>query len=216
MFTGLVTDVGSVQSIGRDSKGATFKVSTAFANLTLGESIAVDGVCLTVTHADGTTMTVDASLETLGRTTLGDARNGQRVHLERALRLGDRLGGHLVSGHVDGVGALLSRKPAGDSLCIEFDVPENLARFIAPKGCVCIDGVSLTVNGVNGTHFDITLVPFSQTATTFAEKVIGGRVNIEVDMLAKYVARLLGKPGIDGTSVSDAAWLDLLTRQGYL
>ncbi|MBK8169189.1 MAG: riboflavin synthase [Sandaracinaceae bacterium] len=216
MFTGLVTDLGKIEGVERSPKGAVLRVATGFSELVLGESIAVDGVCLTVTQAQQGVMRVDASLETLGRTTLDQARVGQQVHLERALRVGDRLGGHLVSGHVDGIGAMVERAELGDSLRIVFEVPERLAPFVAPKGCICLDGTSLTVNAVNGTRFDIALVPFSQTATTFANRPLGSPVNIEVDMLAKYVARLMGKPGIDGTSVSDAAWLDLLTRQGYL
>lgn len=216
MFTGLVTDIGTIRSVTRSPKGATLTIETTFDELVLGESVAIDGVCLTVTQRVGRTMHTDASLETLERTTLGGASEGTRVHLERAMKLSDRVGGHIVSGHVDGVGSLVARESLGDALRITFEVPETLARFVAPKGCICLDGTSLTVNQVDRTRFDIALIPFSQTATTFATRPLGSRVNVEVDLLAKYVARLLGKPGIDGTSASDAAWLDLLTRQGYL
>lgn len=216
MFTGLVSDIGTIESVTRTDKGATLRIATAFDDLVLGESIAIDGVCLTVTRGEGRVMHTDASLETLSRTTLGDATSGTRVHLERAMKLSDRVGGHLVSGHVDGIGKLVARESLGEALKITFEVPDNLARFVAPKGCVCLDGTSLTVNHVDKNRFDIALVPFSQIETTFASRPLGSNVNVEVDLLAKYVARLLGKPGIDGTSASDAAWLDLLTRQGYL
>ena len=139
----------------------------------------------------------DASLETLDKTNLGDLTEGDRVHLERALALGDRLGGHLVTGHIDGVGTLAARAPEGDYVRASFEVPKRLAPFLAPKGSITVNGVSLTVNTVVGTRFDVMLVPYTLDETTFGEMRNGTRVNLEVDILAKYVASLMGKPGVD-------------------
>ena len=221
MFTGLVAEVGSIRRVERSALGARFEVACTFAPLELGESIATDGVCLTVTHIVAGGFCCDASAETLARTTLGDARVGQPVHLERALRAGDRLGGHLVSGHVDGVGRLVATTPLGEALKVELEVPERLAPFLAPKGSVTVDGVSLTVNGAVGTRFDVVLVQYTRAATHLDRGPLGRPVNLEVDVLAKYVARLLGRPGVDGiapgsAAAGDGAMLDLLTRSGYL
>lgn len=163
----------------------------------LGESIAVDGACLTVKSFSEGHFEADASLETLDKTNLGDRHRGDRVHLERALALGERLGGHLVTGHVDGVGTLAGRATEGDYMRASFEVPKRLAPFLAPKGSITVNGVSLTVNAVAGTRFDVMLVPFTLDETTFGQMMPGARVNLEVDILAKYVASLMGKPGVD-------------------
>jgi riboflavin synthase len=191
MFTGLVQEVGSVRQVRRTASGAALWIDAPFDDLVLGESVAVDGACLTVKESDARGFLADASTETLAKTTLGDRRRGDRVHLERALRLGDRLGGHMVTGHVDGVGRMVLRSPLGDTEKVVFEVPADLAPYLAPKGSVAVDGVSLTVNGVQRTRFDVVLVPFTLTATTFAARSLGSRVNIETDVLAKYVARLI-------------------------
>jgi riboflavin synthase len=141
----------------------------------------------------------DASLETLDKTNLGNLSEGDRVHLERALALGDRLGGHLVSGHVDGVGTLISRTAEGDYVRVSFEAPRRLAPFLAPKGSITVNGVSLTVNTVAGTRFEVMLVPYTLDETTFGEMANGTQINLEVDILAKYVASLMGKPGVDAT-----------------
>ena len=214
MFTGLVDSIGSIRAIERTAKGARFRVACGYESLVLGESIAVSGTCLTVTTRESDGFWADASKETLELTNLGEMKEGSRVHLERALQVGDRLGGHLVSGHVDGVGRIVSREPVGDAAKTTFEVPERLAPFLAPKGSVTIDGVSLTVNGVRGTRFDVMLVPFTRKETLFDERAVGAKVNLEVDVLAKYVARLMGRPGVDGRG--DALSLELLQRQGYL
>ncbi len=217
MFTGLIEEVGTLRDVRRSTAGAAMRVECALSDLALGESVAVDGACLTVTRLRPDGFDCDASAETLSCTTLDDASTGRRVHLERALRLGKRLGGHLVSGHVDGVGHLVARRAEGDAARVTFEVPDRLAPFVASKGSVCIDGVSLTVNEVDGSRFGVVLVPFTLNETTFVERPVGARVNVEVDVLAKYVARLLGRPGVDARGRGDEEpLLDLLGRQGYL
>jgi len=197
MFTGLIEQVGTVERLERGDDGLSIHIACALDPFALGESIAVNGTCLTVKSFVEGQFEADASLETLDKTTLGDLREGDRVHLERALSLGDRLGGHLVTGHVDGVGTLIARASEGGYLRTSFEVPKRLAPFLAPKGSITVDGVSLTVNTVSGVRFDVMLVPYTLDETTFAEMTNGTRVNLEVDILAKYVASLMGKPGVD-------------------
>ncbi|HSN85002.1 MAG TPA: riboflavin synthase [Polyangiales bacterium] len=199
MFTGLIEQLGTVEGITRRQDGLSLRIACALHPYELGESIAVNGTCLTVKSFAREHFDADASLETLDKTNLGDLAEGDRVHLERALALGDRLGGHLVTGHVDGVGTLISRTPDGDYLRTTFEVPRRLAPFLAPKGSMTVNGVSLTVNSVKGPRFDVMLVPYTLDHTTFGEMLIGCRVNLEVDILAKYVASLMGKPGVDGS-----------------
>lgn len=198
MFTGLVETMGTVTRVMRDPGGASFHIDTTFQSLVLGESIAIDGTCLTVASVTSSGFIAQASSETLGRTTLGTITEQSKVHMERAMRADTRLGGHLVSGHVDGVGTLVERRDVGDSEFVVFEVPARLAPFMAPKGSVCVSGVSLTVNGVKGTRFDVVLVPHTRIHTKFDSLPVGAPVNIEVDVLAKYVASLLGRPGVDG------------------
>ncbi|MFO0693339.1 MAG: riboflavin synthase [Polyangiales bacterium] len=219
MFTGIVQQIGVVRRIERGASGAVLHVGCRFASLVLGESIATQGVCLTVTRDLGDGFLADASAETLATTKLGALRPGSRVHLERALSAADRLGGHLVSGHVDGVGHVVERSAVGDAAKVVFEVPPRLAPFLAPKGSITIDGVSLTVNGASGDRFDVMLVPFTRSETLFDELAPGDAVNLEVDVLAKYVARLLGRPGVDGLdpgSGGGGVTLDLLRRHGYI
>jgi len=218
MFTGLVQELGRVRAVERSSVGAAIVVQTRLGNLTLGESVAVDGCCLTVAALVDGGFRAEASAETLAKTTLGDLAPGREVHLERALALGDRMGGHLVTGHVDAVGRVVELAPLGDALRVVYEVPEPLGPMLAPKGSVAVDGTSLTVNHASGVQFDVVLVPFTRTATRLDRRRPGDRVNIEVDVLAKYVARLLGRPGVDGVDPHGPAGvtLDLLSRQGYL
>ena len=215
MFTGLVQALGTVTETRSVPGGVVLSIRAPFTELVLGESIATDGTCLTVTRDFGDGFEAHASTETLQKTTLGELRPGGRVHLERALRAGDRLGGHLVTGHVDGVGELVRTRAVGENLEVHFAVPEPLAPFLAPKGSITVDGVSLTVNGVRGAEFDVMLVPFTQKETKLGQIPERGRVNLEVDVLAKYVARLLGKKGVDGND-DGGVTLDLLARHGYL
>ncbi|HXX66518.1 MAG TPA: riboflavin synthase, partial [Polyangiaceae bacterium] len=158
--------------------------------LELGESIAVDGACLSVDAIGSDGFEVDASGETLARTTLGQLRPGARVHLERALRVGDRLGGHFVSGHVDGLGRLVERRPLGEAVWMALRIPRELARFVAEKGSITIDGVSLTVNAVTGDLFEIVLIPHTLAKTKLGALQADDPVNVEVDLMARYAARL--------------------------
>ena len=197
MFTGLIEQVGTIEKVDLRDDGLSIRIGCALHPYTLGESIAVNGTCLTVKSFSEAHFDADASPETLDKTTLGNLSNGDRVHLERAMALGDRLGGHLVTGHVDGVGTLVRQEPEGDYRRVVFEVPNRLAPFLAPKGSITVNGVSLTVNSVEGRRFDVMLVPFTLDETTFGQMDPGAGVNLEVDILAKYVASLLGKPGVD-------------------
>jgi riboflavin synthase len=228
MFTGLVEAKGTLARRAAHGPDARLVIEAparlvAGSPFVLGESIAIDGVCLTVAAIEGKSATVfeaDASAETLARTTLGSLAAGATINLERALTLGARLGGHIVSGHVDGTGRVAEQSPIGAAMKVVFEAPRDLMRFIAPKGSICVSGVSLTVNGVNGNHFDVFLVPHTQENTSFGTLKVGAAVNLEVDVLARYVARLMeaNREGsaASGTSASDAAWLDRLTRAGYM
>ncbi len=196
MFTGIITDVGEVRAL--ENRGDTrFSIATSFDtdSIGLGASIACSGVCLTVVDRGEDWFMVDVSAETLSCTMLGDWREGSRVNLERSLRVGDELGGHIVTGHVDGVGKVVDTRPEGDSLRITVEVARELARFIAPKGAVALDGVSLTVNEVDGNSFGINVIPHTQQQTTFGALKSGDRVNVEIDVLARYVARLAEMEG---------------------
>ena len=194
MFTGIISDVGRVRAVipGGDT-GFTLATRYDTREIALGASIACAGACLTVTGTGEGWFAVQASAETLARTTLGSWAEGTPVNLERALRVGDELGGHILSGHVDAVATILERRPDGDSLRFVFEVPPPLERAIAPKGSVALDGVSLTVNEVEGRRFGVNVIPFTRTKTTFGAAEPGDRVNLEIDVLARYVARLLGK-----------------------
>lgn len=194
MFTGLITDVGEV----RTHVGERFAIRSHYApgTLVLGASIACDGVCLTVTgfepdEADGSIFTVDVSNETKSKTTLGEWTPGRAVNLERSLTAGSEMGGHIVSGHVDGTARIAAEHRDGESRRISLEVPEHLASFIAPKGSVALDGVSLTVNEVSGNRFGVNLIPHTLTVTTWGRKKPGDLVNLEVDVIARYVARLM-------------------------
>lgn len=195
MFTGLISDVGEVSA--RDGGCFTIRASYRAATLPEGASVACDGVCLTATSvapADGDSgviFTVDVSNETLTKTTLGSWQPGLKINLERPLKATDELGGHVVSGHVDGVITITSITQDGDSQRFAFDVPEHLAPYIAPKGSVALDGTSLTVNEVSGTRFGVNLIPHSLKHTTWGRKSAGDRINLEVDLFARYVARLM-------------------------
>jgi riboflavin synthase len=199
MFTGLVEDVGTVARADRRSDALVLAVRpTRFAvsELAVGESICHDGACLTVSQInDGgrDTFTVVAGAETLARTTLGSARVGTKLNLERALRLGDRLGGHWVTGHVDGTGELAIRRDLGANLVLGFRAPDKLLRYIVEKGSIAVAGVSLTVNAVDADTFSIAIIPHTREHTTLGALAIGDRVNLETDVLAKHVEKLIGR-----------------------
>ena len=193
MFTGIVQSVGRVARF--EQRGGDVRLSIAANDLGLddvaiGDSICVSGVCLTAIALDGTTFVADVSVETLSCTTLGALKTGACVNLEKSLRLMDRLGGHLVSGHVDGIGKVASMTPDARSQRWMFELPPALARYVAAKGSVCVDGVSLTVNEVEGNCFGVNLIPHTIEVTTLRDKQVGDAVNIEVDLIARYVERL--------------------------
>ena len=194
MFTGLIEGVGRVAALeprGGDVRLRIAVGSLPFADVALGESIAVSGVCLTVIEFDADSFAADASTETLGLTTLGGMVVGQAVNLERAMRPTDRLGGHLVSGHVDGVGRVLSVHDDARAQRWRFAAPASLSKYIATKGSICVDGVSLTVNAVDDGGFDVALIPHTVSHTAFSSTRVGDPVNLEIDLVARYVERLL-------------------------
>jgi riboflavin synthase len=194
MFTGIITDLGEVREIRRQGDmRLTIGTSYPVSEIALGASIAHNGVCLTVIDTGPDHYAIQASDETLSKTTLGSWQIGRRINLERALRMGDELGGHLVSGHVDAIARLVGRHTENESWRLTFSMPETLAPFIAPKGSVALDGVSLTVNEVEGVTFGVNIIPHTQTHTTLGSLSPGDPVNMEIDMLARYVARLAGK-----------------------
>ena len=194
MFTGLVEDIGRVERAERRSDSIEFFIASevmADEELKLGDSIAVDGVCLTVTSFRAGHFQVLAGAETLAKTTLGEVRPGDKVNLQRALRVGDRFGGHIMQGHVDGVGTLISRRDMGANLELSFQPPRELMRYIIAKGSIAIDGISLTVNQLDGTSFSVALIPHTVKETSLGDKRVGQKVNLEVDMIGKYVESLL-------------------------
>jgi len=196
MFTGLVEDVATVARADRRSDALVLVVrpqAFALGELVVGESICHDGACLTVTEIGRDTFTVLAGAETLARTTLGGLRIGSKLNLERALKLGDRLGGHWVTGHVDGTGELAIRRDLGANLVLGFRTPGTLLRYIVEKGSIAVAGVSLTVNSVDPEMFSIAIIPHTRDHTTLGALAIGDRVNLEVDILAKHVEKLLGR-----------------------
>lgn len=199
MFTGIITDLGSVVDVvGTTDRRLVIATAYDMTAIPIGASIACNGICLTVVDKADGRFAVEASAETIAKTTLGSWMSGTRVNLERPLRIGDELGGHIVSGHVDGVARVIAMRPDGDSLRFQFAPPADLARFIAPKGSVTLDGVSLTVNevedgGAEGTLFGVNVIPHTRTVTSFGGMRPGHSVNMEIDMLARYVARLLAR-----------------------
>ena len=206
MFTGIITAIGTLTAIQPRSGDVRLRIAAGKLDLRdvqLGDSIAVSGVCLTAVELPGDGFWADASRETLERTILGEAAPGMKVNLEKALTPTTRLGGHLVSGHVDGIGAVTVWQLDGRSWRLRIQAPDALARYIAEKGSICVDGVSLTVNQVDGAAFELNIVPHTLTETTLADFKIGRRVNLEVDLIARYLERLLlgdqaAQPGSGG------------------
>ncbi len=191
MFTGIVTDIGRVRCVQRTERDWRYEIETVWDTTTidLGASIAHAGCCLTVTEKGDGWFAVEVSGETLSKTKLAEWAEGSRINLERAAKLGDELGGHIVSGHVDGLGTVASITPEGGSHRIRFEAPEPLHRFIAPKGSITVDGVSLTVNEVEDRVFGVNIIPHTWEATTLGSLKVGDKVNLEIDMLARYLAR---------------------------
>ncbi|KPJ56053.1 MAG: riboflavin synthase subunit alpha [Deltaproteobacteria bacterium DG_8] len=195
MFTGLIEDIGSILKMERRGEGVliTISCSSVLDDLKMGDSISADGVCLTITQVKTQNFSVEASAETARRTTLGNKKPKQKVNLERALRLNNRLGGHLVSGHIDEVAKISAITPEGSSQKITFQTPQKIAKYLVEKGSVAVDGISLTVNEVKSDRFSVNVIPYTASHTTLATKKVGDEVNIEVDILGKYVERLIIK-----------------------
>ncbi len=194
MFTGIVTDLGKIRALSGDDI-LRLEIETAYDldSVDIGASVCCSGACLTVVEKGDGCFAFEASRETLSKTTMGAWQAGTIINLERALKVGDELGGHLVSGHVDGVGRVLRKAKDGESWRFSFEAPEELSPFIAPKGSIVVDGVSLTVNEVEGRVFGVNIIPHTMTVTTFSALEEGAQVNLEIDMLARYVKRLLEK-----------------------
>lgn len=201
MFTGIIQTIGSINSVENIGGDARLRIGAAdldMASAAIGDSVAVNGVCLTAIELGPGYFAADCSRETLDLTTLGGLRGGDKVNLEKALALGQPLGGHLVSGHVDGIARLLSRQEDARSVRLRFELPAELARYVARKGSICIDGVSLTVNEVLGREFGVNIVPHTLTATTLGDCRPGQRVNLEVDLIARYLERMILPEGEQG------------------
>lgn len=217
MFTGLIEATGSVANLERRGNLCRLRINSSLAQsaLKLGESIAVNGVCLTLTCWDRNSFTADVSSETLEVSTLGKLRSGSLVNLERALRLCDRLGGHIVSGHVDAIGQLLSRVSEGAAQCLEFSLPTEISRYVAPKGSITIDGISLTVNQVLKDSFSVMIIPHTLEMTTLKNMPAGGSVNLESDILARYVERLTNS-GSETVKTEGGISLGFLAKNGFM
>ncbi|HRG50945.1 MAG TPA: riboflavin synthase [Pseudomonadales bacterium] len=219
MFTGIVQAVGKLVASENRHGDKRLRIQTADLDLSdviLGDSIATNGVCLTVVALPGDGFWADVSVETLDYTTLGALKNGSAVNLEKALRASDRLGGHIVSGHVDGVGEIISIHSDARSIRYRLRAPAELARYIAHKGSVCVDGVSLTVNKVEGAEFELNIVPHTQQKTVFSEYKTGSKVNLEVDVIARYLERLLlGEKAAEKNS-AEKLTASFLAEHGFL
>jgi riboflavin synthase len=217
MFTGLIQDVGKIQSTEPRQGGMRVGISTQLdlGSVRIGDSISVDGVCLTVVSLAGKTFTVEVSPETLQKTTLTEARQGQRVNLETALRMSDLLGGHLVAGHVDGTGEILEVTPEGNAWRYRFRVPPEISRYLVGKGSIAVDGISLTVAECRDEEFTISVIPHTAKATTLGEKKVGDRVNLENDMIAKYVEKFVRQGEIQGRKPS-AIDSGFLAKHGFM
>ena len=219
MFTGIIEAVGKI--LRTETRGGDMRVTVSTGKLlmrekSVGESISVNGVCLTAVEFGNEYFVADVSRETLSRTTLGKLANGQSVNLERALLPTTRLGGHLVSGHVDGIGRITEKKHDGRSWRFRIEAPTALSKYIAEKGSICLDGISLTVNDIHDSNFGINIVPHTLEATTLSELGVGNEINIEVDLLSRYIERLLmGAPAVDTGVQEKGVTLELLKNTGY-
>lgn len=220
MFTGIIEGVGTVAQVRPMDGGSRLTVAADFSldGTGIGDSIAVNGACLTAVSLQGARFTVDVSPETLSKTTFKSIKIGDRVNLERALKLSDRLDGHLVSGHIDGLGTITGKQNQGNAIAVTFSVPEFLSRYMIPKGSVAIDGISLTINSCENQSFNVSIIPHTAKITTLGFKETGARVNIETDMLGKYVEKFLSGRGRDSEEKRGATSLDMqfLSKTGFL
>ena len=215
MFTGLIEDIGTLQDIRTGADFASLTVATVLPmeEISLGESIAVNGVCLTVTSFGEGLFSADVSPETLRCTSLGQLSRGSRVNLERALRLSDRLGGHLVTGHVDGLARIVERSREGNAWVFRFQVDSSLCSYLVAKGSVTIDGISLTINDVTNESFSLAIIPHTLEMTTLQDRKVGDDVNVETDLIGKYVARFLQNGAVEK---SQSVTMDVLAKHGFL
>jgi riboflavin synthase len=213
MFTGLIEDTGRITTIERRGAAAVLTLTTALpvSEIAIGDSVAVNGTCLTVTANTGTALTFDVSPETIAGTTISRLRSGSSVNLERALRLGDRMGGHIVTGHIDCIGKLARSSETSGNRILEFALPAENARYLISKGSVAINGISLTVNSVTASGFSVNIIPLTQVATTLSGLKVGDEVNIETDIIGKYVERLI-RPWSSGPGLS----MKTLAENGFL
>lgn len=213
MFTGLIEDTGLITTMDRRGTAAVLTLTTALpvSEIAIGDSVAVNGACLTVTAKSGTALTFDVSPETIASTTIKGLRSGSSVNLERALRLGERMGGHIVTGHIDCIGTLARSSETSGNRVLEFSLPSENARYLITKGSVAINGISLTVNKVTANGFSVNIIPLTQTATTLSGLTVGDEVNIETDIIGKYVERLTS-PWKQGSGLS----MKSLAENGFL
>lgn len=222
MFTGIVEELGIIRNIQRPSQGVVLEIqaSDVLADAKVGDSIAVDGACLTIRALTPEVFTADISAETLRRTTLGERKIGEQVNLERSLQLSDRLGGHLVLGHVDAVATIAAWKDEGDASLMQVTMSSNLRPYIAYKGCVTVDGISLTVSSIFDDAFEVALIPHTKQVTTLGTKQVGASVNLEVDIIARYLETLLKNSEVkqDWTEqpASETLNLNFLAKHGYI
>lgn len=218
MFTGIIEGLGTICGLrtGGDGQRLTVAADFALEGTRIGDSIAVNGACLTVVTLDGRRFQADVSPETVARTAFSRSRIGERVNLERALRLSDRIDGHLVSGHIDAAGVLSSRQKKGNAVFIGFQVPPALTRYMIEKGSVAVDGVSLTLNRVSAGGFEVCVIPHTAGLTTVGFKPVGATVNIETDLIGKYVERFMGKRQGDAEVAPTGVDMRLLAKSGFL
>ena len=220
MFTGIIEGLGTIREIRSEGQGKRMTVDADFflEQTMLGDSICVSGACLTVVMIDNKRFTVDVSPETLAKTTFKSAKIGDRVNLERALRLSDRIDGHLVSGHIDGIGTVTLKQNMGNAIIVSFKVPESISHYMIQKGSVAVDGISLTINNCSHDSFDVSIIPHTAKLTTIGFKKAGDLVNIETDMIGKYVERFVGGKRHDEKKKKSGSALDMefLAKSGFV
>jgi riboflavin synthase len=218
MFTGMIEEIGRIRSIKQADKSAqmTIEAHTILNGMQLGDSIAVSGPCLTVVAFDASSFTVDISPETLRATLLGEMRSGDPVNLERAMQAGGRFGGHMVSGHIDGIGALTKKREEGNALVLTFSATREILDISIPKGSIAVDGISLTINDVSKDSFSVSIIPHTARMTTLGKKGIGGRVNLESDLIGKYVERILSRKGESRGKQEKSIDTGFLSEHGFM
>jgi riboflavin synthase len=218
MFSGIVEEMGAVTTLSKGMAGTRLNImaSTVLGDLTIGASINVNGTCLTVVAKTDKDFSVDVSPETLTVTTLGSLSSGTPVNLERAMKLSERIGGHLVSGHVDGAGVIRSRHPDGNALILDLEAPKEILRYCVPKGSITVDGISLTINDVTERSFTVSIIPHTAKVTTLGLKQVGDPVNLESDMIGKYVERLMQERGILPAKPAPVIDTDYLKKRGLI